>query len=358
MNIIYFIHVPWRWIKQRPHFIAEELSKENEVIVVEHMPFNKEFKSAGAQSVNLLTYFQLPKDRIPVVHFVNGLIQKLVLNKYLKKADLIWMTNPYQYSYYKKNCFRGTVVYDCMDDLPEFETTPARRALMEKMEGRLYNEADIVIASSQYLKEKLFQRYGERQVEVVNNAIKHMDRTEVTELPIEIKDKMPRGHFLITYIGTIEKWLDFDLLLRIVDDNPKVVFCLFGPLKVDIPKHEQIVYCGKVPHDLVFSVMDNSDALIMPFVLNELILSVNPVKLYEYIYSGKPCMAPRYGESLCFEEFVYLYDSSEACCDLIKELIAGKGPKHSQEESRSYALSNTWEDRVKLIDNIIRRSDK
>ena len=108
-----------------------------------------------------------------------------------------------------------------------------------------------------------------------------------------------------------------------------------------------------VPHDMVFAVMEHSDALIMPFVLNELILSVNPVKLYEYIYSSKPCLAPRYGESEAFGDYVYLYESKEECCRTINELINGKGAKHSKDENITFALSNTWKERVEQIEKII-----
>ena len=353
-KLLFFIHVPWKWIKQRPHFIAEELSKDNDVTVAEWLPWEKKYRSKGKQTVNLKSYFQLPKDRIPVVHFLNSLLQKIKLGKYIKKADIVWFTNPVQYTFYKRENIKGQIVYDCMDDLPEFEPTEERRKLLEEQERILYGDADVVIASSSYLKNKLTNRYGDRDIHVVNNAIKEMDEKPLLPLPDEIKGKMPEGHFLLTYIGTIEKWLDSELLLSLVEQYTNVAVCLFGPLKIELPKHERIVYCGMVPHDLVFSVMEHSDALIMPFVLNELILSVNPVKLYEYIYSGKPCLAPRYGESEVFEDFVYLYKNSEECNSIIGSLVEGKGAKHSKEDSRSFAMSNTWYDRVKEIEKILK----
>ncbi len=352
-HIVYFIHVPWKWIKQRPHFIAEELAKDYDVVVAERKPMHKEYRSEGVQSVNLVSYFQLPKDRIPIVHFINGLLQKITLRRYLKRADLIWITNPYQYSYFKKSNLSGKVIYDCMDDLPEFEPTQARRVQLERLEKRLYTEADVVIASSKYLKDKLVKRYGARSVTVVNNAIKKMDTTSIPTLPKEVLDRLPVGQFVMTYIGTIEKWIDVELLEHIVDVYPQVSVCIFGPLKIEFPQHERIIYCGMVPHDYVFSLMDNSDALIMPFVLNELILSVNPVKLYEYIYSGKPCLAPRYGESECFEDYVYLYNSKDDCCQMIGEMINGKGAKHTQKECRAYAMTNTWSERIKQIESAL-----
>ena len=352
-KILYFIHVPWKWIKQRPHFIAEELSQNNEVTVAEILPLDKKYRSKGVQTVTLRSYLQLPKDRIPIIHSINKLLQRIQLRKYIHGADLFWFTNPYQYSFFKRKDLKGRIVFDCMDDLPEFEPTMERRQKMEALEGRLYKEADLVIASSLYLREKLFKRYGKRNVVVVNNAIKRMENIETKPLPEEVKDKMPNGIFIISYIGTIEKWIDFNLVTDIVENCPEVTFCFFGPLKTELPQHDRIKYCGMVPHDVVFSVMDNSDALIMPFVLNELILSVNPVKLYEYIYSGKPCIAPRYGESESFGEYAYLYDSTEDCCQIVKKLIEGQGAKHTIDDCRSFALSNTWKERVEQIEEAL-----
>ena len=240
-----------------------------------------------------------------------------------------------------------------MDDLPEFEPTIERREKLEAAEFSVYAEADIVIASSEYLKGKLIQRYGERSVYVVNNAIKRISNDEISPLSPEVKDRMPDGRFIITYIGTIERWIDMKLVLEILHRNPEVDFCFFGPLRVELPQHERIHYCGMVPHEMVFSVMDHSDALIMPFVLNELILSVNPVKLYEYIYSGKPCLAPRYGESESFGEYAYLYDSSDECFSIIKELVNGMAAKHTVEESRAFAMHNTWKERVEQIEKLL-----
>lgn len=350
-RILYFIHVPWQWIKQRPHFIAEGLSEKYDVTVCETIPLSAQFQMGKSDVVRIKSYLQLPKDRIPLVHLINTWLLRLSLRKELRNADAIWITNPFQYSFLKKG--KARIIFDCMDDLPEFEPTPERREKLERIEGKLYRDADVVVASSKYLKNKLAQRYGEREVAVVNNAIKQMDDYNLQELPAEIRQKMPVGKFTITYIGTIEKWIDFSLINEVLEQCPEVAFCFFGPLKVELPKSDRVCYCGMVPHDLVFSVMENSDALIMPFELSELILSVNPVKLYEYIYSGKPCLAPHYGESEAFGEYAYLYESNLDCCEIIKSLIAGKGAKHTKEESKAFAMSNTWKERVEQIENLI-----
>ena len=97
------------------------------------------------------------------------------------------------------------------------------------------------------------------------------------------------------------------------------------------------------------SILSSSDILIMPFVVNELIESVNPVKLYEYIYSGKPCLAPKYGESMQFKEYVNLYESHEECLSQIENIIKGDLKQKPQEACREFVKHNTWSDRAKSI---------
>ena len=100
--------------------------------------------------------------------------------------------------------------------------------------------------------------------------------------------------------------------------------------------------------------MEAADVLIMPFNLNELILSVNPVKLYEYVLSGKPCLAPKYGETEPFQDYVYLYYNKEDAINTITAILAGNlGTKKSKEDCTAFARQNTWEERGGVINNIL-----
>ena len=100
--------------------------------------------------------------------------------------------------------------------------------------------------------------------------------------------------------------------------------------------------------------MHIADALFMPFIVNELVLSVNPVKLYEYIYSGKPCLAARYPESEKFKDFAYLYQGDEEFGALISRLEAGTlEPRKSLKDCRDFAMENTWDVRYSKIKDIL-----
>ena len=94
------------------------------------------------------------------------------------------------------------------------------------------------------------------------------------------------------YVGTISEWFDFDLLISILDEYKTINAVLIGPSDVKIPKHDRIHYLGTVERKYIFNIMSHAWVLVMPFLINELVKSVNPVKLYEYIYMGKPIIAP------------------------------------------------------------------
>ena len=105
--------------------------------------------------------------------------------------------------------------------------------------------------------------------------------------------------------------------------------------------------------------MKLSDALIMPFKINELIRSVNPVKLYEYIYSNKPIIAPLYTESKPFNKYVYLYDSKKELFDLVNSVECGNlVTKCTNDENMAFVLKNTWDYRVSEIIELLNSANR
>ena len=351
-SILYFASVEWGWIKQRPQFLAEELSSYYDITYTTRTNFKREKKGDG--KVKLWKLFRLPKESNSLIHLINNWLIRMQLSLKSNKYDMVWFTSPSQYEFAKGLFKDKVIIYDCMDDMVEFHNDAKRRERIIEEEKGLMKRADIVFCSSNYLKEKLIKRNGEREIIVVNNAIKSNLPKTLIQLPQEINEKLPRDKTVITYIGTISEWMNWNLLEETCKKHPEVVFCLFGPLCVEMPICDGIKYCGKVDHQYVFSVMEASDALIMPFIVTELIRSVNPVKLYEYIYSGKPCLAPYYGESSIFANYVQLYHDKDEFINSIEKIVSGK-MIIDVERNRDFSKSNTWGERAKEIVNIIEK---
>lgn len=350
MELLYLSHVSWNWTKQRPQFLAEELSNYYKVTYVQKRSFQKE-RIRNNETVDIKRLFRLPLSRYMIVRVVNNILFKVQLFFDCQRAEVIWFTSPEMYSCIPY-CFfsRKITVYDCMDDM--IELYPLDKE-MKKHEQLLYKKASLVFSSSLYLANKLKKRYGERSIKVINNAISNEFEQKPLTLPSNINMHLDANEIILTYVGSISSWMDFSLLRKIHERFPHIIINLWGPHDVMIPDQSGINYCGTVNHQFVSSILSSSSILIMPFVVNELIRSVNPVKLYEYVFSGKPCVAPKYGESLQFSNFVFLYDNPDECVTIIGDIINGVLSQRPIDECRRFVGNNTWKSRTVHIQESI-----
>lgn len=353
MKLLYLMHVPWSWIKQRPQFLAEGLSQSFKIsIVTEDKIADSEsiISSGGARNYQ---YKSIRLGRWSMLAHLSFLIKSYHLKRLAKRNDTIWFTYPNQIAYFDDKSLIGKkVVYDCMDDAPMFYNGQHQETLF-RLEAKLCQRADVIFTSSQNLQGKVRGRYNKNSV-LVNNAIKDIDFKSKVELKPELQNKIDTQQKKLLYIGTVSSWFDFELLIKTLDEVKNVHCYLIGPKEVEVPNHDCITWIPPVAHDQVFPLMDIADALVMPFVLNEIVLGVNPVKAYEYIYSGKPVILPFYGESKIFEEYVYLYRNSNDFFELIYALTKGElVAKKDSDSCKKFILNNTWSNRINQIVNVL-----
>jgi len=158
------------------------------------------------------------------------------------------------------------------------------------------------------------------------------------------------------YIGTVSDWIDWELIYESLNKFNNINYVFIGPCDTIIPINERIKHFGPVQHSCIYKLMNFADVLIMPFILNDLIKGVDPVKVYEYIYSGKPIIIKKYGETLKFGNFVSLYDNNSSYIELLGSILEGKASFKSVHECRTFALNNTWDSRIKQILELLRFS--
>ena len=354
-RILYCIHINWGWIKQRPQFLAEGLNIHFQIDVLSRWTWHKE-ANTNETAINMLFPFRLPFERFKIISWLNSFFRHRYLRSIINNYDYIWFTAPSNDSAYLLSIIDNNikVIYDCMDDLLEFPNSIQKSNTLFEAEKKLFDRSNLIICSSNYLKGKLLKRYGTKKIVVVNNALAmNCTMKETDVLPPNTSSFLKTPNIRIVYIGTISEWFDVELCRNIVKVFRNVEFFLFGPCNSEMYSKfdfSGINICGSVDHKYVNSIMAHSDILIMPFVITELVQSVNPVKLYEYIKSGKPCIAPRYGESESFGDYVYLYNDANECINIVSSLISGKnGAKMPKEECVKYAEQNTWEKRIDVI---------
>jgi len=365
-KILYLMHIPWGVIKHRPHFIAEYLSKYYKVNVFHKKVYKnniwtKNKISNDIDNIEIKELFRLPFERYILIQKISSIIIKFQLKKIIKQSDIIWFTHPNLFTAIKDILPKNIkIIYDCMDDaiefFPEISSFKIRKKIIND-ERELMKRSNIVFTSSNYLKRKLISRYNiYKKIYLINNAIflDKIDSYYNIKLPFSIKDKLEKIKIKLIYIGAISKWMNLELIIQSLKQYKEITYIFFGLKYINLPKHDRLLYFGPIENKYIFKIMGEADALIMPFKVNELVLSVDPIKLYEYIFSGKPSISIKYGEALKFKEYIYLYKNKDEYFNFIKNLIERNlPPKKSLEECRKFTLENTWKKRTDNIINLI-----
>ena len=374
-KIAYISHVPWGTIKQRPQFLAEQLAKDFEVDFIELkglrsiLGINKHSKVTAFKKYNHLTRRKLWYINLAKIH--NSFV--FILAKSLNKAffrfwgplddyQIVWFTHPEMFYIFGSKIIQGQkIIYDCMDDALAFTNKDSYKENLFHWEAALISKSEIVICSSQHLQDKICSRYAiKTKTVVINNAIDIPKNDQVQILPDGINkiiNDLSEMKFPMVYIGAISDWFDFDLILKTLSVFDDVSLVLIGPCDTEIPNHERIVLFSPISRKYIFNIMLYAKILVMPFKVNELIKSVNPVKLYEYIFTGKPIVAPLYGETVKFGPFVKLYDSTSKFLDIIEGIRENTQMQESLNECRKYVEANTWKERYAQIKDIIDKFD-
>jgi teichuronic acid biosynthesis glycosyltransferase TuaH len=366
-SILYLMHVPWGWIKQRPHFIAENLAGSYNVTVCYKKAYRTKLLTGESHPAETPFWelFALPFSRLAGVGFFTKILIRRQISTRIQTFDIIWVTHPTMFDYIEDIISPEMhLVYDCMDDVLEFPAVkgdPGKSTRLKDLEGRLLARANTVFVSSVYLKRIMSERHGAGKVMVVlNNGIDQNRLGPQTGkcLPDFIGKIEAIRLTKIMYIGTIAGWVDFDLILRSLEDRDDIVYLFIGPLDTVAPRHDRIIILPPVEHSQVFNLMQLADILVMPFVVTDLIKSVNPVKVYEYIASGKPSLVVEYSETLQFGHFVTLYRDCNDYIEKLRWLIADttQSNEDSLSKAHDFIANNTWEIRTVDIRNILQQA--
>ncbi len=353
-KLLYVSHINWEWIKQRPQFIAEELSKYYDVFVLYPHNYNKKgFQKKNETNLSTAKYYYLPLiSRVKCLSKINVLLKKIIISRKIKEfhPEILFLTLPDQINE-MPNQYEGMIVYDCMDDHAAFYTNEDKKAEIIKMEQNMVSRAHRIFVSSENLRNVLILRYGN----YISDKIFLCRNGYSGEVKKNVGDfQFNNDKYTICYFGTISNWFNLEYIEKSLKEFDNIKYLLVGPLdKVVIPNCDGIEYVGTVEHNQLYDVVKNADCFVMPFILNELIKSVDPVKFYEYINFNKNILTIRYDEIERFEEFVYFYTDYKSYVNQLRAMMDNPCIKYDERERVQFLEKSSWSSRVEEMKEII-----
>ena len=291
---------------------------------------------------------QLPFRRIPGVDAVNRAFGRWSVRRAMRAAGIgrciSWFVVPHP-GFLAGRLGEDLCVYYCIDDYAAHPGVDAER--IGRRDAELSRRADVLfvapptllapkqalnpntIASPHGVDVELFARAADAETEVAAGAL-------ALARPV------------IGYFGSLHDWIDFGLIEWLARERPHWSFLLVGHVATDVGALAglpNVHLAGPQPYASLPAWAKAFDVAIIPYRLNRQVANANPLKLREYLATGKPVVSVRNAEIEKFARWVRIADDREAFLAAIERTLADDSPADALER-RAAVADQTWDRRV------------
>ena len=202
--------------------------------------------------------------------------------------------------------FGWRIVYDCMDEHTGFGTHGAGTAEDER---RLLTESDLVLVTSRPLLDRVRRRPARRAGASERGGCEAVRGASRPQREPAREAARP----VVGYYGAIAAWFDVGAVALAARKHPDWSFVLVGDTKgaalESLEGRPNVHLLGEVPYADLAGYVAGFDVCTIPFLRTPLTEATNPVKLYEYLATGKPIVARRLPELEPYADVIALYDT-------------------------------------------------
>lgn len=318
---------------QRSVRLAQEFVKKGRKVLYIYWDYSpKEWNIYGKVSENLYL--------IPRSQFLK--LFKLTKNSFTKKKDstlLIHVSDMEIAKLLPEFTSMGFyTVYDILDDWSEFAKRGQATWYEEDVENFILRNVYKRYAVSQ----GLIAKHSKYDIEFLPNGFTAQQLTDSPKVDLE------KGKINLGYFGHLTKeWFDWNLVLAVANKYPDVFIHVIGygfPEGLQLP--DNVKYYGKLLPSQLSGYTKNWDVCLIPFQDIELSKSVNPIKVYEYLYLGKPVVVTGIPG---LDKFPYVYFSANDVDSFMKAVHKAMDNKVDYEKVSNFLKKNRWEDRAEII---------
>jgi glycosyltransferase involved in cell wall biosynthesis len=360
--------------KTSSHHIAQRLARSHKVLYVEcpglRMPKSniRDFKKIAAKIEKIIskprkideqfwvyTLFQIPLHRFAWIRRLNEKLILFSLKMVMRQVGfiepLLWFHIPHLFMVPGKLPAKG-VVYYCIDNysaLPD-----VNRDAVQAMDDEMTRKADLVFAVSEpvFNSKKLLAK----DLILSPHGVDFDHFNKANKLSQGIPDEVANiSSPIIGFWGLIENRIDLDLVAYIAQQHPTWSFVLIGYVE---DKHnscvgiENVHFLGPRKFSELPDFASVFDVTILPYRMDDFFYNCNPLKLREYLATGKPVVTLRNPEVEKYSDLVCIADDYDDfsrkiawCLDNDTSVMA--------ERRISRMRSESWDQRVENILDVI-----
>lgn len=382
LTFVLFSIIPWDGVWQRPQHFAVRLARHHRVIYVD--PVGIQHFETGhdmpeirqiSETLHVIQPRVLPggkthsaiskiNDRIILERIMNYLVE-------LRFPRPVFITNsPFSDGIADSPIWRS-VVYDIIDDFIATSWAPPDAS---KRETHLLKRANAVFTGTYSLLMKKKHLHADMDYIPCGVETEHFSRANQADTIIP-DDIQSIPHPILGYFGALNERIDAGLIVRLATELPHASIVLIGPIMADFglsdfehrwasvinspnqpgfrmkPMPSNIHILGIRPYQSLPSYLKAFDVCLMPYVVNDVTRDIHPVKILEYLVSGRPVVSTAIPDvERFYKGFADIAENPREFSEMVAQRMSDKG-QFGASDRIVFAESKSWDemaDRMRL----------
>lgn len=291
--------------------------------------------------------FMLPFTGIPGIRRFNAFnvikkVKKEMLSMGMQQPILV-TTVPNACDYVGK-CGEKLLVYYCVDD---FSLWPGlNSSVVRKMEDDLVRAADLCLATAEKLQQRLITA-GKKTYLLSHGVDIGLFRTKHLDEHLVLKN-IPKPR--VGYYGLFDERSDKRLIKELAKRLPHISFVITGKIETDITElteEENIYFTGPVPYAELPAMVSGWEACFLAYLRTPLTEAISPLKLKEYLASGKPVITTPLPEVQQISHLLSIGETVNDWVAYIQQIVTNKGLTPKIQRARmEYLTQESWEQKA------------
>lgn len=291
--------------------------------------------------------------------------------KKLRWKNYITWVNNQAYCHLLPSKHSTKLIYDITDDWSHASVPPHILAQVKADDDWMLRNADeVIVCSEDLLKTK---RDRCKSIHLIRNGVKLNPYLPESLAKTQTPGEMKLAGAIAGYIGTLhEDRLDVELVIESARRLPSVNFVFIGPNSLTpentrrLEELANVHIFGARSYEQLPAYMSAFDICITPHVVSPFTESLDPIKMYEYMATGKPIVSTACAGFRDLRDMNYIADSAGQFAQSVSAAIeeaaqsVGNGINNAAGDAGArsrarieWAGEQTWDKRVDAVEQIL-----
>lgn len=231
-------------------------------------------------------------------------------------------------------------VYYCVDDFSQWPGLD--QSTLGRLDEQLAKRVDVCIAVSETLQDRLRSMGRESHLLTHGVDVEFWQARGRPEVVSELAD-LPRP--LVVFWGVVDRRMDLTFLHRLAQDMQQGTIAIIGPWNdadPALPVPGKVVHVPPLSFEKLPWVAQEASVLVMPYADLPVTRAIQPLKMKEYLATGRPVVMRDLPATRPFADCLDLVQTAEAFSEVVRRRLVEGVPAEQVRARTARLASEGW----------------